>query len=173
MKTTVTIRLRPPRTDDASVTVKWRNHPTVREFFSGHGQEVSLADEQAWMERQAGSGNDSRTYCIEDAATGVLVGMTFLKHIDQRHRQAEFAILVDPDRAGQGFGTAACRATLQEAFGILALHRVYLKVRTDNLPAVRLYEVCGFVREGVLRDDHFKNGRFFDQYIMAVLYTDS
>ncbi|MFM7218551.1 MAG: GNAT family N-acetyltransferase [Bacteroidota bacterium] len=173
MKVPVSVRLRPIRTEDASVTYKWRNHPTVREFFSGHGEEVQLADERAWVERQLQSASDSKSFGVEDAATGSLIGLTFLKNIDTRHRQAEFAILIDPDQAGRGFGNAACVSTLQVAFQQLQLHRVYLKVRVDNVAAIRLYDACGFMKEGTLHDDHFKNGRFVDQYIMAILAPSS
>lgn len=163
------IRLRPLRPDDAVVTWKWRNHDIVREYFSGHGEEVTLEDEQAWVNRQLQPGNADVTFCIEDAESGSFVGMTFLKKTDTRNRQAEFAILIDPGQAGKGYGTAACRATLDKAFSDLQLHRIWLKVRTDNEAAIRLYVACGFGKEGVLRDDHFKKGKFYDQYIMSVL----
>ncbi|MFM8432683.1 MAG: GNAT family N-acetyltransferase [Bacteroidota bacterium] len=169
MKELPEIRLRPLRVDDAFVTWNWRNHPMVREYFSGHGEEVTLVDEQDWVHRQLKSDQDGVTFCVEDALSGLLVGMTFLKKIDRRNRQAEFAILIDPSQSGKGYGIAACLATLREAFSSYTLHRVYLKVRTDNEAAIRLYDRCGFMKEGILRDDHFKNGRFYDQYIMSVL----
>jgi ribosomal protein S18 acetylase RimI-like enzyme len=130
---------------------------------------VTFEDEHRWLQEQIAGKNSNVTFSVLRADTMELVGMTFLKNIHSNYRQAEFAILIDEQHAGQGFGTAACMATLAHGFGTLLLHRIYLKVRVDNVPALRSYEKCGFKLEGTLRDDVFKNGVFIDQHIMSIL----
>jgi len=58
------------------------------------------------------------------------------------------------------------------AFGILGMHRVWLHVYAYNQRAIRAYEKAGFVREGVLREDRYHNGRFFDTIVMGLLRSE-
>ena len=58
--------------------------------------------------------------------------------------------------------------TLKQAFAT-GFVRVELTVRADNLRAQRLYEKLGFVREGVLRDAVFVDGKFHDAIGMALI----
>jgi ribosomal protein S18 acetylase RimI-like enzyme len=47
------------------------------------------------------------------------------------------------------------------------MHRLQLKVMTHNAPAIALYEACGFVREGTLKNHLKLNTGFVDQHMMA------
>lgn len=69
---------------------------------------------------------------------------------------------------GNGIGTALLRATL-DAAKARGLTRVDLTVRTDNLPAIRLYEKFGFVLEGTLRRHLLVDGTPVDSHLMALL----
>ncbi len=53
------------------------------------------------------------------------------------------AIAVHPDFRGRGIGKRLMETVLQE-FKKLGVKKVYLEVRVNNLPALRLYEKLGF-----------------------------
>ena len=78
-------------------------------------------------------------------------------------------IAVHDDWQGKGVGSALMRAGLDLADNWLNLTRLVLEVYTDNEPAIRLYERFGFEREGTLRQDAFREGRYVDSYMMARL----
>ncbi|WP_253291394.1 GNAT family N-acetyltransferase [Virgibacillus proomii] len=44
-----------------------------------------------------------------------------------------------------------------------------LQVFSFNKPAIRSYEKCGFVKEGVLRKEFFRFGQFYHIYIFGLL----
>ena len=50
----------------------------------------------------------------------------------------------------------------------LELHKVWLIVRRDNRSAQAMYSKLGFDFEGVLRDEYFVGGRWFDMVRMAI-----
>lgn len=163
------IRLRALTLDDAMITWQWRNQPEIRNDFSGHPFPVNYEQEKEWIQKVLNSNMPMTVFGVELISGNKLVGMTFLKNINQIHRQAEFAILMDKAQSGKGYGKEACLETLRFAFQDLGLHRVYLKVRKDNAAAIKVYTHCGFTQEGVLRDDMFKQGEFRDVLIMSVL----
>ena len=68
-----------------------------------------------------------------------------------------------------GYGTEAIRLLLRYAFDDLGLHRVDLLVIAYNARAIRAYEKCGFVREGVLRESALVDGVRHDDVLMSIL----
>ena len=172
MSTSETIRLRALTLEDARHTWKWRNQDEVRNDFSGHPFPVSYEEELDWYEKNCKVNFPNTSFGVETLAGNQLVGMTFLKNINLIHRHAEFAILIDAAQKRKGYGKEACYKTVQFAFENLGLNRVYLKVRKENIAAIRIYENCGFKIEGTLREDVYKQGKFSDQLFMAVLAAE-
>ncbi len=85
-------------------------------------------------------------------------------------RRASFGILIGDKAAwGKGYGSEATRLMLRHAFETLNLNRVWLHVYEYNQRGIRAYEKVGFRREGVLRQDTFRDGRYWDTIAMAVL----
>lgn len=78
-------------------------------------------------------------------------------HPDQAEVQT---IGVHPDSRGSGLG----RALLQELLAVAGERPVLLEVRTDNDPALRLYESVGFRRIGLRRKYYRPSGA--DAYTM-------
>ena len=67
---------------------------------------------------------------------------------------------VDPDYQGQGIGRRLVSQILELASGSV----VFLEVRTDNVPAISLYESFGFVNVGLRRRYYRASGA--DAYTM-------
>ena len=163
------IILRALRIEDAAITWKWRNQEEVRNDFSGHPFPVSYEEELEWFERNIKVNFPNTSFGVESLSTHQIVGMTFLKSINMIFRHAEFAILIDASQKGKGYGKEACYKTLEFAFRNLGLNKVYLKVRTENISAIKIYESCGFKTEGTIRQDVYKAGKFSDQFYMGIL----
>jgi len=53
------------------------------------------------------------------------------------------------------------------------LHKLYLRVISDNQRAIRSYEKAGFEIEGVLKDDIFVDGKFCDVTRMAIIREET
>ena len=49
------------------------------------------------------------------------------------------------------------------------IKRIQLGVTASNTPAIHLYEKLGFEKEGLRRRGMFKNGRFYDTWLMGLL----
>lgn len=71
---------------------------------------------------------------------------------------------------GGGIGKALMQTTLHAARE-RGFTRVELTVRADNLRAKGLYEACGFGVEGLCRNHMRIDGRYYDSYLMALLFV--
>lgn len=70
---------------------------------------------------------------------------------------------------GKGYGTDAVKTMVKYAFDELRLHCVYANIISYNDVSVRLFERCGFQREGVLRDRIYKGGRYVDELSYSII----
>lgn len=109
---------------------------------------------------------------IADAGTLSYLGQVSLQGVDRFTLQGELAVIVSPAHWGKGIATEAIGLMLKYAFHSLNLNRVWLKVFAEHTAAVNLYRKCGFVQEGVLRQDAYLEGRYRDTIIMSVLRED-
>ena len=131
---------------------------------------VTEAQHRAWFtaiqERR-----DTVLLGIRLLESGALIGSCQLHSIDSVSRCAELQIRLGEAR-GHGYGTEAVRLLLQLGFKDLNLNRVYLRVFANNAPALHVYEKTGFVREGVLRQAVYVDGKYVDVIAMGILRSD-
>lgn len=98
------------------------------------------------------------------------IGVTGFRQLDARNRHVQFGITVGEKSAwGKGYGTEVTRLMVRYAFQTLNMHRVWLHASEDNERALHVYQKIGFRMEGRLRQDMFRNGRYWDTIVMAVL----
>ena len=98
-------------------------------------------------------------YAIVRRAGGQVVGMT--NYHDRRDNARRLAIgwILLPAWRRRGIMRESVPALLSHYFIELNAHRVEARIEPDNLPSIRLAEVLGFEREGLLRDWIFVGGR--------------
>jgi RimJ/RimL family protein N-acetyltransferase len=88
------------------------------------------------------------------------------------HAQAasfEIGALLFPEHRGRGVGSAAQRMLVEHLFATNPIHRVWAGTGPDNLAEQRALERCGFLREGVLRQEIFRGGEWHDSVIYGLL----
>lgn len=100
----------------------------------------------------------------------IFIGVGGLHGINYLARSAELRILIGVKNLwGCGYGSEATQLLLAWAFEILNLHKVWLGVNASQGNALRVYEKVGFIREGTLRDEVWRNGRYYDAIRMSIL----
>lgn len=149
---------------------KWVNQPDVR---AGTGTEgpVSDCEHRRWYERVM-EDPTRRTFIIGDGvgADATPVGLVGLSKLDLRCNTGEYWIYIgESGNRRRGLASEATLLILDYGFNTLALHRVYLYVMENNVPAVSLYRKLGFVQEGVARQQMFWQGKYLDMIQFAML----
>jgi RimJ/RimL family protein N-acetyltransferase len=119
--------------------------------------------------RRAGT---REAFAVVDAGTGAFLGLAVAARIDREARTAELGYVVAPAARGRGVATEALRRLTEWAFSTLGALRLELLIGADNEPSKRVAARCGYVREGVLRSLHVKQGRREDTEIWSRLPTD-
>ena len=101
--------------------------------------------------------------------TSRFIGQCGFVKVNWKNRVAELAILIgEKDCRGKGYGADAIRTLCTFGFMEMNLHKIKAVVFDFNEPALRCYEKCGFVREGVLKQEIFREGAYHDVVSMAL-----
>ncbi|GAB2776443.1 GNAT family protein [Amycolatopsis magusensis] len=116
--------------------------------------------------------HDRADYAVVRNTDGGYLGEVVLMDLDEDNRSMNFRIALGGHAFGQGYGTEATRLIVAFGLDTVGLHRIGLEVYDFNPRARRVYEKCGFVREGVLRDALFWEGEWHDAVQMSILESD-
>ena len=166
--------------DDTPLILKWRNSEEVRSRFSDR-RIFTKESHEAWLKNVIGSGRAMQfIICIspegnDDAPKEdyIPVGSVYVRDLDNDHRKGEYGIFIgEPEARGRGVGSKTAKLMIRYCFETLHLHRLYLRVFADNAQAIKSYENAGFIREGVLKDDVYEDGCYYDMVIMAVINSE-
>ena len=148
-------------THDAN-TVRWLADPTIRASF-GITAQVTLEGHRRWRS------NNANVVGWAITQQGAHCG-NMLLDINRRHDSAYLQIyLGEASSQGHGLGRAAMTMSLDQAFGPLTLHRVWLHTRPENVRAQRLYESLGFQLEGTERESIKTAGGYLSQLRWSLL----
>lgn len=117
-----------------------------------------------------GGNNADIVLAVMRKEDGAFVGTAGLYAIAWQARNAEFRIFLgDRSAWNGGLGTEAAALLVQYAFDRLNLNKVWLGVNEANKGAIKSYEKAGFVHEGKLRQEVYRNGRYYDALRMSLL----
>jgi diamine N-acetyltransferase len=164
------VYLRPGERDDIPLFVRWFGDARTARTL-GMRAPLSIAGEERWFDRMLEHhGKDEWFFVVCRVEDDRAVGSAGFFAVDGVNGSAGLGISIgDPGDTGKGYGGDAIRALLGFGFGQLRLERVWLDVFDHNEAARRLYERIGFVTEGRLRHEFWRDGRWVDSFRMAML----
>lgn len=162
------IRIRTLEKDDLEFLHKLNNDPNVMDYWF---EEPYLSMEklkEAYEKDQEDTQN--REFILMNKEEKL--GFVGLYGIAQRHRNAEFAIMIDPTHQGNGYASTATQLAMRYAFSKLNMHKLYLYVDKANEKAIHIYKKVGFQAEGTMKEHFFVNGEYHDAVLMSVFQKD-
>ncbi|MBD3184288.1 GNAT family N-acetyltransferase [Candidatus Poribacteria bacterium] len=162
------IYLRPLNVDDTDRYVSWLSDAEIRSYL-GNAFPCNNLREKEYLEGLYK--ND------KDVILGIIlnrddkhIGGVGLHDISLPNSRAELGIMIgEKDCWSKGYGVEAIRLMLEYGFAQLNLNRIYLRVMSYNKRAIRCYEKTGFKHEIVMQQHIYKDGQYFDDYVMGIL----
>ena len=170
------IRLRRlEETDAGTIFSHWNNYE-LRQYLpsplpSSHQDLIKLVHDKDQLFRK----RSEFFFGIEECCTSKeLIGIINLESISwiSRHAFIRSFCIFQPSLRGKGYGKDAMLTLLDFAFNVIDLHVVALLVESYNKHAIGLYENCGFMSRGTMRELAYRNGKRCDVTVMDVLKKD-
>ena len=136
-------------------------------YYYGINPHSSQHEWQEYIERSAKDGYD---ILVADSAGLVkgLINISGRKEPAYKHSvMLSLAVLTEAQR--QGTGRALMNSAISYAFDWLNASRIELEVMENNHKAINLYASCGFEVEGRKQQAIYRQGKYCDVLIMALL----
>ena len=166
------IVLRAIEPEDNSMLLELINDPETEMMLGGSSWPVSRETQMRWYSKQENSSTVFRCI-IANKDNNKPLGTLILNEIDQRNGVGHIHIKMAKDEArGKGYGTDAVNTLVRFAFQELRLNCIFANILSYNIASVKLFEKCGFHRDGILRARVFKKGKYIDEFSYSRLASD-
>lgn len=111
-------------------------------------------------------------WVMEDTQ-GQFIGVMSIYHLHAAYRKCEIGYWLLPAYWQKGYASAALTLLLPHLKKQYNLHRIAAEIEPENIASKSLLSRFGFEREGILKDYEFRNGRFNNLEIWALIFPEN
>jgi len=150
----------------------WRNSDhvkrTTREF-----RLLNMFNQKSWFESlHKNNPPHDIMFGIMDKKQ-LLIGVCGLTYINWKNRNAEISIYLEHNNwQSRKEAKDSLRLLMKYAFGELGLHKVYAEIYSFVDETVQLYEALDFHKDGIVRHNMWRNGKWWDSHIYSMLESE-
>ncbi|MBY0123454.1 GNAT family N-acetyltransferase [Bacillus sp. S/N-304-OC-R1] len=162
------ISLKTIEEDDIQFIQKWHNdyevtkNTTLTSFFPRN-----LEEEKKWYERKLVDPT-SRVFLIEYKNNRSKVGFVSFSNLDYRNQKVLLSIVIgEIEYRGKGIATQAIKL-LEELLKVeFNIRKITVQVLAFNQPSLTLFKRNGYIEEGVLKEEIYRDGKFHDLLLLS------
>ena len=164
------VRLRAYTKEDIPIRLSYINDIEIANSLTADvPYPITLHEEEKWFE-SISSGSDKYMFAIETIDGNHFIGGCSINDVNWKNSVATVGIFIgDKDYWGNGYGNDAMNILISFIFNEMNINKIRLISYSFNKRAIKSFEKCGFVIEGILRNEVFKDGTYFDKIAMGIL----
>jgi RimJ/RimL family protein N-acetyltransferase len=166
------VNLRSLEEEDLSILKNWRNkkhvRKTTREF-----KLLNMINQKKWFEyiHDQNPPKDIMFGIINKKLK--LIGFTALTYVDWKNRHAEISIYFAKENWQNTIqATDTLNLIMEYGFKELNLHRLWVEIFSLSKENIILFTKHKFVKEGILRDKVWRDGKWWDSQIYSMIVDD-
>jgi len=167
------IRLREYRKSDIIDAQRYLNDSEIKKYImSGIPYLYTLTDEEKWFENVSAT-KDTYNFAIETIEEKLYIGGCGIDNVDWKNSIVVVGIFIgNKEYLNKGYGTDAMNVLISFIFNQMNINKIKLNVYSFNERAIKSYKKSGFIIEGVLRDEIYRDGQYYDKITMGLLKKD-
>ena len=153
--------------EDAERCYRWMNDPNIVRTLKSR-YPIAFSTEVEWLERAMHPAPAERHFAVERKDDRTHIGNASIHDIDWVSRTAWFGLFIgEPTAWNRGFGSDAIETLVRFAFDDMNLQKMRINVFDYNERAKHVLETRGFVQEGKLARDFYREGTWHDIVILS------
>jgi len=152
----------------------WRNDPNFRKHFREY-RELNLSQQEKWFETQVVADNTTLMFSIRRNEDNHLLGCCGLVYINWVHRHADLSLYIGLDDKyidDEGYAEESCKLILNYGFNELCLNKIWTEIYEFDEKKKALYDKFGFKQDGLLRQNYWYDGQWWDSRILSILNSE-
>lgn len=108
--------------------------------------------------------------CMKNSST--LIGSAGFWRIDRKHLRGEIGYELLPEYWKRGIMYEALTEIINFGFNKMNLHSMEANTDPMNTASMRLLEKLGFIKEGLLKESFYFDGKFLDTVVFSLVKKD-
>lgn len=160
--------------DDLILLRDWRNIAEFRENFREF-RELNMKMQKDWFEHITKS-PDNLMFTIVRLKDNKPIGACGLVYINWIVRSADISFYIGEKKYyidSKGYADDAVKIIIKYAFGELNLNKLWTEVYEFDRKKISFFEKYKFKKDAILRDNCFKDGKYWNSYIYSLLRRET
>jgi RimJ/RimL family protein N-acetyltransferase len=160
--------------DDLKQLMDWRNNPEFRKYFREY-RELNMDQQIKWFEEKVVRDNTNLMFSIRRNDDNELLGCCGFVYINWVHRHADLSLYIGWKEVyidNEGYAEESCRLLLDYSFNELCLNKVWTEIYEFDEKKKALYDKFGFHQDGLLRENYWYDGKWWNSRMLSLLRTD-
>lgn len=156
---------------DLPKLMEWRNREDFRKYFREY-KDINTEMQTKWFETSVLNDNSTIMFSIKSIDSNELLGCCGLCYINWIHRNADLSIYIGWENVyidEEGFAEESCKLLLDYGFNQLGLHKIWTEIYEFDEKKIKLYEKLNFHVDGILRENYYYGGKWWNSYILSIL----
>ena len=149
----------------------WRNNPDFRKFFREY-RELNMDQQENWFKNKVVNDDTTIMFSIKSNESNELIGCCGFVYINWVHKNADLSLYIGLNNEyidDKGYAEESCRLLFNYGFNELNLNKIWTEIyEFDNKKEI-LYKKLGFNQDGMLRENYWYDGKWWDSRILSIL----
>jgi RimJ/RimL family protein N-acetyltransferase len=166
------IGLRALEKEDLTHLRDWRNLPDFRRNFR-EVRELSLTDQEEWFDSLQKTKHLNYMFTIVDLKKNQPIGAAGILYVNWVIRSGDLSFYIGDENkyiGNDGIAKEAAKLLINYGFKNLNLHKLWMELyEFDNEKIEFFTKDFGFNKDGLLRDNCYEDGKYWNSYIISLL----
>lgn len=151
--------------DDLELVMEWRMREDITKMMFTDVN-LTIEGQRKWFEKVKNSDSEIRWVIWNN---NVPIGVINILDIDKNNMRCESGWYIAEKKDLSFKQVIAIQRNLFDyVFEVLGLNRLYAFVMDNNIGVPRMLEICGYKKEGLLRQHVIKNGEAHDVTVVGI-----
>jgi RimJ/RimL family protein N-acetyltransferase len=166
------VYLRAVEREDLSQLRDWRNVAEHRKNYR-EVRELNMANQDEWFNKVCINNPDNFMFIIQRLEDEKPIGAAGLLYINWITRAADFSFYIGENNLyidEEGYAEDAASLLIDYGFKNLNLHKIWMELYEFDTKKIDFFtNKFQFIKDGVLRDNCFENGKYYNSMIISLL----
>lgn len=164
------VKLRSYKEADIERAIEFINDEEVKKLLDSNIPfPMTKWQEEEWIKSRKVGADFTYDFAIEDLETGKYIGGCSINECDVKNRNCTIGIMIgDKEYWGRGYGSDALKVLVKFIFEEVNMNKIKLGVFSFNSRAIACYKKVGFKEEGILKNELYRSGKYYDIIQMAI-----
>jgi [ribosomal protein S5]-alanine N-acetyltransferase len=163
--------LRDFTTDDWKAVFEYQNDPQYLKYnpWISRSEDEVRAFVQSFIDQQLDYPRIKFQFAIVLKEEKKIIGNCGIRRKEPESVEADIGYELNPQYWNKGYATEAANSLLEFGFDELNVHRIWAHCVADNIESVRVFEKIGMKREGLIRENEWFKGKWWNTLLFGIL----